>query len=158
MTRQMFAAESSVPRRSSAVDIICASQHRTCSTGPPYWQCGRLPVCRSVARCARQHPCMWLRTSESASVAEGESQPHPALQISEQAKYLPLLAFHEAYLYRRWLRQASVSPKADTVEELQSRRKRLHVGMAKLAYDDLHRQVVQVQADAQVRNGLPCPR
>ena len=62
-----------------------------------------------------------------------------------------------AQLYTHRRRQASVSPKADTVEELQSRRKRLHVGMAKLAYDDLHRQVVQVQADAQVRNGLQRP-
>ena len=59
-------------------------------------------------------------------------------------------------MYTRRRRQASVSPKADTVEELQSRRKRLHVGMAKLAHDDLHRQLVQVQADALVRNGLPC--
>ena len=44
-----------------------------------------------------------------------------------------------------------MSPKADTVEDLQRRRKRLHVGMAKLAYDDLDRQVTQVQVDAQVR-------
>ena len=67
------------------------------------------------------------------------------------------LKFNEAKVYRRRRRQASVSPKADTVEELQSRRQRLHLGMAKLAHDDLHRQLVQAQADAQVRNGLPRP-
>ena len=75
---------------------------------------------------------------------------------SLRSESLTSLKCNEAKAYRRRRRQASVSPKA--VEELQSRRKRLHVGMAKLAYDDLHRQVVQVQANAQVRNGLPCPR
>ena len=76
---------------------------------------------------------------------------------SLRSESLPSLKFNKAKVYWRVRRQASVSPKADTVEELQCRRKRLHVGMAKLAYDDLHRQVVQVQADAQVRNGLPSP-
>ena len=33
--------------------------------------------------------------------------------------------------------QASVNPKADTVEELQGRRKALHLGMHKLAQQDL---------------------
>ncbi len=33
--------------------------------------------------------------------------------------------------------QASVNPKAETVEELQGRRKTLHMGMLKLAVDDL---------------------
>jgi hypothetical protein len=34
-------------------------------------------------------------------------------------------------------RQASVNPKAETVEELQGRRKNLHLGMMKLAREDL---------------------
>jgi hypothetical protein len=33
--------------------------------------------------------------------------------------------------------QASVNPKAETVEELQGRRKGLHMGMLKLAREDL---------------------
>jgi hypothetical protein len=33
--------------------------------------------------------------------------------------------------------QASVNPKAETVEELQERRKNLHMGMLKLAREDL---------------------
>ncbi len=33
--------------------------------------------------------------------------------------------------------QASVNPKAETVEELQGRRKNLHLGMMKLAREDL---------------------
>ncbi len=33
--------------------------------------------------------------------------------------------------------QASVNPKAETVEELQGRRKHLHMGMLKLAREDL---------------------
>ncbi len=33
--------------------------------------------------------------------------------------------------------QASVNPKAETVEELQGRRKSLHLGMIKLAREDL---------------------
>ena len=33
--------------------------------------------------------------------------------------------------------QASVNPKAETVEELQRRRKHLHMGMLKLAREDL---------------------
>ena len=35
-----------------------------------------------------------------------------------------------------WM-QASVNPKAETVEELQARRKNLHIGMVKLAREDL---------------------
>ncbi len=35
------------------------------------------------------------------------------------------------------LGQASVNPKAETVEELQARRKNLHIGMIKLAREDL---------------------
>ncbi len=36
-----------------------------------------------------------------------------------------------------WGWQASVNPKAETVEELQGRRKGLHLGMVKLAREDL---------------------
>jgi hypothetical protein len=36
-----------------------------------------------------------------------------------------------------WGRQASVNPKAETVEELLGRRKNLHMGMSRLARDDL---------------------
>jgi len=35
-------------------------------------------------------------------------------------------------------RQASVNPKAETVEELKARRKNLHMGMLKLSKEDLH--------------------
>jgi hypothetical protein len=38
-------------------------------------------------------------------------------------------------------RQASVNPKAETVEELQGRRKALHIGMCKLAMEDLSRDI-----------------
>ena len=38
-----------------------------------------------------------------------------------------------------------MNPKAETVEELQSRRKRLHLGMVKLAREDLERQALQAQ-------------
>jgi hypothetical protein len=38
-----------------------------------------------------------------------------------------------------WGIQASVNPKAETVEELQGRRKALHLGMLKLAREDLAR-------------------
>ena len=41
------------------------------------------------------------------------------------------------------LSQASVNPKAEGVEELQTRRKRLHMGMCKLALEDLMRLVKQ---------------
>ena len=91
--------------------------------------------------------------------SQGSTHSPPAcagILLSALAECLRSLKFMESDVYTRRRRQASVSPKADTVEELQSRRKRLHVGMAKLAHDDLHRQLVQVQADAQVRNGLPC--
>jgi hypothetical protein len=37
-----------------------------------------------------------------------------------------------------WGTQASVNPKAETVEELQGRRKGLHMGMVKLAKEDLN--------------------
>jgi hypothetical protein len=36
-----------------------------------------------------------------------------------------------------WGAQASVNPKAETVEELLARRKNLHMGMLKLAKEDL---------------------
>ena len=35
------------------------------------------------------------------------------------------------------LRQASVNPKVETVDDLVNRRKALHVGMCKLLHDDL---------------------
>jgi hypothetical protein len=35
-------------------------------------------------------------------------------------------------------RQASVNPKTETVEDLKARRKNLHMGMLKLAKEDLH--------------------
>ncbi len=38
---------------------------------------------------------------------------------------------------RAWGAQASVNPKAETVEELQARRKSLHLGMCKLLREDL---------------------
>ncbi len=41
------------------------------------------------------------------------------------------------YLSLRAGIQASVNPKAETVEELQGRRKHLHMGMLKLAREDL---------------------
>jgi hypothetical protein len=40
-------------------------------------------------------------------------------------------------LVRGGVEQASVNPKAETVEELQGRRKALHMGMLKLAREDL---------------------
>ncbi len=43
----------------------------------------------------------------------------------------------EASGLRLSLSQASVNPKAETCEDLKSRRKRLHVGMCKLALEDL---------------------
>jgi hypothetical protein len=45
--------------------------------------------------------------------------------------------------------QASVNPKAETVEELQGRRKALHLGMCKLAQEDLTL-VLQAAYDATV--------
>ena len=41
------------------------------------------------------------------------------------------------WVFRVWGVQASVNPKAETVEELQGRRKNLHLGMMKLAREDL---------------------
>jgi hypothetical protein len=43
------------------------------------------------------------------------------------------------------LSQASVDPKAESCEELKSRRKRLHMGMCKLAREDLYRRVTQTE-------------
>jgi hypothetical protein len=43
--------------------------------------------------------------------------------------------------------QASVNPRAETVEELQSRRKNLHVGMCKLLREDLALKAEQLLAD-----------
>ena len=44
-----------------------------------------------------------------------------------------------------------MNPKAETVEDLQGRRKRLHVGMCKLAREDLERTVRQAEEGFQVR-------
>jgi hypothetical protein len=41
------------------------------------------------------------------------------------------------------LLQASVNPKAESCEDLKSRRMRLHVGMGKLAFEDLERLLKQ---------------
>jgi hypothetical protein len=53
--------------------------------------------------------------------------------------------------------QASVNPKAETVEELLSRRKNLHLGMLKLAREDL---AIHLQAgiDACKVPQIPTPR
>ncbi len=51
--------------------------------------------------------------------------------------------------------QASVNPKAETVEELQSRRKRLHLGMVKLAREDLERLALQTVDDFKVTSPRP---
>ena len=48
--------------------------------------------------------------------------------------------------------QASLSTKAETVEDLQGRRKTLHMGMTKLAKEDLHRQLVNVEERYKVRS------
>ena len=58
---------------------------------------------------------------------------------------------------RRRRGQASVNPKAETVEELQSRRKRLHLGMVKLAREDLERQALQAQDAFKVSPAPPRP-
>ena len=50
--------------------------------------------------------------------------------------------------------QASVNPKADTVEDLQGRRKLLHMSMATLAEGDLHRQVAKIDEVVQVSGGV----
>ena len=52
------------------------------------------------------------------------------------------------------LSQASVNPKAETCEDLQSRRKRLHVGMCKLAREDLERLVKQKESEFKVLHEL----
>jgi hypothetical protein len=52
------------------------------------------------------------------------------------------------------LSQASVNPKAESCEELESRRKRLHVGMCKLAREDLERQVKQNESGFKVLHEL----
>ena len=44
-----------------------------------------------------------------------------------------------------------MNPRAETVEELKSRRKRLHMGMVKLAREDLERQTQQAEAAFQAR-------
>ena len=51
-------------------------------------------------------------------------------------------------------RQASVNPKAETCEDLQSRRKRLHLGMCKLAGEDLERKALEKEAEFHVSLGL----
>ena len=54
-----------------------------------------------------------------------------------------------------WREQASVNPKAETVEELQERRKNLHLGMCKLLREDLalkaEQQLADRKADADTR-------
>ncbi len=50
--------------------------------------------------------------------------------------------------------QASVNPKAETVEELQGRRKALHMGMLKLAREDL---ALALQAEHDSSVVLPPP-
>ncbi len=52
--------------------------------------------------------------------------------------------------------QASVNPKAETVEELQGRRKALHMGMLKLAREDLAL-VLQAAHDAYLVPASPPP-
>ena len=47
-----------------------------------------------------------------------------------------------------------MNPKADTVEDLQGRRKLLHMSMATLAEGDLHRQVAKIDEVVQVRSGV----
>ena len=53
--------------------------------------------------------------------------------------------------------QASVNPKADTVEELQGRRKALHLGMHKLAQQDLALALQAEQAAYEVPPPPPLP-
>ena len=47
--------------------------------------------------------------------------------------------------------QASVNPRAETVEDLQGRRKRLHMGMCKLLREDLAHLAEQKLACIEVR-------
>ena len=57
-----------------------------------------------------------------------------------------------------------MNPKIETVEELRGRRKALHMGMVKLAREDLERQLLGFEADFQVGSverlrgvrGCPC--
>jgi hypothetical protein len=53
--------------------------------------------------------------------------------------------------------QASVNPKAEVVEELKSRRKRLHSGMVKLAREDLERNTLQAETAFKVRSSIERP-
>jgi hypothetical protein len=48
------------------------------------------------------------------------------------------------------LSQATINPKTETCEDLQSRRMRLHVGMCKMARVDLERQLIQNEYDLKV--------
>jgi hypothetical protein len=50
--------------------------------------------------------------------------------------------------------QASVNPKAESCEDLKSRRKRLHVGMCKLAREDLERLLQQNASEFKVLHEL----
>ena len=43
-----------------------------------------------------------------------------------------------------------MNPKAETCEDLQSRRMRLHLGMCKLAREDLERKALEKEAEFQV--------
>ncbi len=47
-----------------------------------------------------------------------------------------------------------MNPKAETVEEFQRRRKMLHLGMVKLARDDLDRLIAMQLQEIQVVGGL----
>ena len=57
------------------------------------------------------------------------------------------------WVFWGWGGQASVNPKAETVEELLGRRKNLHLGMMKLAREDLAL-LLQAAHDASV---VTCP-
>ena len=61
-----------------------------------------------------------------------------------------------ARILRRCGDQASVNPKAETVEELQSRRKNLHMGMCKLLKEDLSLQAEAILADGSAPPDLMC--
>jgi hypothetical protein len=60
------------------------------------------------------------------------------------------------WVYWGWGGQASVNPKAETVEELLGRRKNLHLGMMKLAREDLAL-LLQAAHDASVVISPPLP-
>jgi hypothetical protein len=60
----------------------------------------------------------------------------------------------EASELRLPLSQASVNPKAESCEELESRRKRLHMGMIKLAREDLAREVTKKESGFKVLREL----